>query len=1111
VAGGTERLGGSIEPLEPRRLLASLSGLHPAIQGRVFVDSDSNSAYTAGEELQGVSIELYQDDGDGVFERGTGDAQVGAATTTDATGIYCFDDLNGALGYFVYQPAQTVGSETLAEISSSLVQPGLPDLLIDDFENPGSEPEDADELIAGPPPEDTKTVTKMQLDETHVLGRERDLFAQFDSGSGEFILRVDRFDASVLQFSTTGGVAGNFNVTWDGEDTDASNVAINLNGRDLTEAGVNTGLGLQLGVDPAGATDVVIRLYQGNSATFSEASAPIPVTDGSAQGYLFIPFSSFTGTVLPTDVDAIQLIIETNPSADGEIASIGAVGPKTADFLNATGTDLSITKTTPAPTVTPGSQVQYTITVANNGPSDVTGATVQDSFDTTRLSSISYTSAATGTVSGNTSGTGDISDTVDMAAGSSVVYTVTAIVLPDAAGNLVNTATVDHPDDTNATNDSATVTNPLRPRADLSVAKSDGVTTVADGATVTYQIDVTNNGPSNVVGATVVDTFPSGLTNVSYTSTTMGGTVTGNTSGTGNISDTVNMALGSSIRYTVTATVDANGATQISNSAAVSVPAGTDDSDPTNNTAQDVDDVTDEFDLALTKTDNTTTAVPGQTVQYVIEVSNSGPTNVTAANVTDNFPAALTNVTYTTQIVSGTVTGLPANGTGNINHTLNLSAGSLVRYTVNATVSANATGALVNTATVTANPAGPTETNTQNNSETDTDLLQPNVDLAITKTAASATVARGGTVNYTIVVRNNGPSNVLDAPVTDTFPNTLTGVSFTSTATGGASGNTLNGTGNISDMLDLPVGAQVTYAVQGTVAQSAQGQIANTANVAAPTGVVDTNNANNTSLANVTISDVAADLSITKTDNRTNVTGGQQLTYTITVTNNGPDAVTGARIQDTFNSDFTNVTFTSTATNGATGNTASGQNGIDDTVNMPANSTIVYTVNAQVVENTDDDEIVNTASVTAANVNDPNTANNTSTDTDTVDAALAQLSGFVYLDADNDGVFDANETPLSGVTINLRRNNAQVSTATTDASGAYSFDDLDPGTYDVVEVQPALFSDGRETVGGGIGSTTQNDTFSVPLAAGDNATGLNFGERTRQPSKRDLLASSFRG
>ncbi|MEZ6115191.1 MAG: SdrD B-like domain-containing protein [Pirellulaceae bacterium] len=1355
----------SLESLEHRRVLAS-STVGPAITGMVFKDDDNNLAYTAGEEIANATVQLYLDDGDGIFEQGTDDVQVGVDQLTDVNGEYCFDNLDGTASYFVFQPGQTIGSVSLAAMTSSLVTPGDVDLLIDSFET--------NQVVTATSPAPASDGSTLQLtDETEIIGRERDLFAALTSGAGEVDLRVNAFGLDVLQFDSSSGVVGQSVVTWDGIDNDSNPTpTMGLGGRDLTNGGVNTGLAFRLGIDPTGAGETVtVSLFQGGFGNVSTASGAIPVTDGTASGYLFIPFSDFVGPVTPDNVDAIQLEIGSGiSSADGQIDVIGVIGPKQADFNNPAGSDLAVTKTNNLTSVVPGEQITYEIVVSNLGPANVIGANFTDDF-TAQFTNPSYTSVVnSGTVTGNTaSGTGNIDDTLDMTAGSSVTYTVTGTVAPNASGTLDNTAIVRPGNgmlDLDGTNNAATDSDPLVPTVDLTITKDDGVTEVDSGGSLTYQIVVTNNGPSDVVGATITDTFPTELDNVAYTSTTTG-TVAGNTaSGSGSISDTVDMTVGSTITYTVTADVLPSARTSVTNTATVSAPNGTVELDDTNNTATDIDTVNSPVDLQITKTDNVTNVVSGETLTYQIVVTNNGPSSVTGAVISDAFPAELTNVSYTstttgtvagntssgtgsildtvdmtvgssiTYTVTGTVTSsaqgdvtntatvdppndttetnvdnnsatdidtiinqidleivksnstdtvqaggqvnyqivvtnngpsdafnaqiddaLPANltnvsytstttgtvsgntasgsgnisdtvdmtvgstityavtatvvdgatgtientatvtpssanietdpdnntssetdtipeifdlaivktngvtevtpgetltyqitvsnegtaavsgatvadsfpssltnvsftstttggasgntasGSGNISDTVNLPVGSTIVYSVSGTVSPSATGQISNTATV-ASPTSVTETNLDNNSSTHIDTLTPEVDLVITKTDNVTTVVPGESVTYDIVVRNQGPSTVTGATVSDTFPATLTNVSFTSSVTGTASGNTSSGTGNISDTVTMAPGSEIRYTVTATVVSSATGTLVNTATVTAPNGVTETNSANNSSTDTDTLTP-QVDLRITKTDNKTNVSPGDTSTYTIVVTNNGPSDAPGTRIQDTFPADLTNVSFTSTASGGATGN-SSGNGSLNETVSMPSGSSITYTVTTTVVGDPDNDQISNTATVTAGStVTETNTSNNTATDVDTIDLALASITGKVYLDNNRNGTFDSGDDPISGVEVILEQNGAEVDRVLTDANGNYLFDQLQPGTYTVSEVQPTAFLDGEEEVTGSIGAVAADDVFSVELQAGETATGLNFGESTRRISKRDLLASSF--
>jgi uncharacterized repeat protein (TIGR01451 family) len=140
-------------------------------------------------------------------------------------------------------------------------------------------------------------------------------------------------------------------------------------------------------------------------------------------------------------------------------------------------------------------------------------------------------------------------------------------------------------------NNSATDSDTLAPQADLSITKTDGVTAVTAGGTVTYTITASNAGPSTATGATVADTLPAALTGATWTCAGAGGG-TCTTSGSGNINDTVNLPVGGSVTYTVTATLSAAATGTLSNTATVAAPGGVVDPAPGNNSATDSDTIT---------------------------------------------------------------------------------------------------------------------------------------------------------------------------------------------------------------------------------------------------------------------------------------------------------------------------------------------------------------------------------------------------------------------------------------------------------------------------------------------------------------------------------------
>jgi uncharacterized repeat protein (TIGR01451 family) len=388
-------------------------------------------------------------------------------------------------------------------------------------------------------------------------------------------------------------------------------------------------------------------------------------------------------------------------------------------------------------------------------------------------------------------------------------------------------------------------------------------------------------------------------------------------------------------------------------------------------------------DLSIQKSDGVATAVPGGTVSYQIQVLNPiGGDPVTGATVADTFPAILT-CTWTCTPSAGS--SCTAAGSGNINDTVDIIAGGNVTYSANCAIDPSATGTLTNTATVTA----ASDPNTGDNSATDEDTLTPQADLAITKTDGVASVTAGGSTTYTITASNAGPSNAPGANVADTFPADLT---CTWTCAGAGGGTcTAAGAGNINDTVNLPTGGSVTYTASCTISGAATGTLANTATVTAPAGVADGNPANNSATDTDTITPLQADLSITKTDGVASVAPGGSVTYTIVASNGGPGGATGATVADTFPADLT-CTWTCVGAGGGTC-TAAGAGNINDVVNLPSGGSVTYTASCT-VSGAANGTLSNTATVTSpAGVADPDPADNSATDTTTVTALGANVSG----------------------------------------------------------------------------------------------------------------------
>src|SRR5437899_1114888 len=101
--------------------------------------------------------------------------------------------------------------------------------------------------------------------------------------------------------------------------------------------------------------------------------------------------------------------------------------------------------------------------------------------------------------------------------------TLTGTIDPNATGSITNTVTVAPPNgvaDSNPSNNTASDTDTLTPQADLAIAKDDGKTSAVPGASDTYTITVTNDGPSTVNSVDVADTLPATLLNPVFSAST---------------------------------------------------------------------------------------------------------------------------------------------------------------------------------------------------------------------------------------------------------------------------------------------------------------------------------------------------------------------------------------------------------------------------------------------------------------------------------------------------------------------------------------------------------------------------------------------------------------
>ncbi|MFO7652392.1 MAG: DUF11 domain-containing protein [Candidatus Krumholzibacteriia bacterium] len=681
----------------------------------------------------------------------------------------------------------------------------------------------------------------------------------------------------------------------------------------------------------------------GSLASGADATLVLEVTvDVGASGRTIVN----TATVANVDQP------DSDPGNDSDTATIRPT-PQQAD--------LALTKSASHETVDEGGQIVYTVSVRNNGPQNATGVVVTDELPATLELQSANPSGAYDAQTGlwTVGGIGE---------SQTATLTLTAAVKTGTSGlEIVNTAAVtalDQADEVPA-NDSDSVTILVNP-VDLQIAKSVSNEAPAEGASIFYTVRVTNHGPGAATSVRVRDQLPDGVSYTSYAASR--GTYNPQTS----LWNLGALAADATATLILNVTVDAGTTGQtIFNTASV---ANVDQVD--SNPANDSDTVTIEparqrADLAVTKTASRNAVDEGGQFVYTVTVRNNGPQDATGVVVTDELPAGL-------ELVSATPSGAYDAQAGRWMVGTVANSGTA---TLSLTVAANAGTSgleIVNTAVVTALD----QLDGVPGNDSDSVTIRVNtVDLQISKSVDDAAPLEGATVSYTVRVTNDGPGGATSVQVGDQLP---AGVSYASHSASQGSYTAQSGQWSVGPLASE---AEATLVLAATVDVGTSGQtIVNTASVT-DVDQVDSNPANDSDTATISPDRQLADLALTKTASPASVDEGGQITYTVTVRNDGPQTATTIFVADDLPSE---VNYTSSSVTRGVFDPAAGRWAIGSLA-IGASATLTIDVTAR--SGTSGQTIENTASVVALDQADDNPSNDSdaaSVLVNTVDLRLAK-------------------------------------------------------------------------------------------------------------------------
>jgi|GEM_PF-6411540 len=580
----------------------------------------------------------------------------------------------------------------------------------------------------------------------------------------------------------------------------------------------------------------------------------------------------------------------------GVTATVRAITPPT------------VSKSFAATSIQTGSPSTLTITITNvDTATALTGVQLTDNLPTgVRV----FTSPAATTSCGGTFAPVALDTSLTLtggsiAAGSTCTLTVQVTGDPGTYVNTIPAGGLTSDQGGNVT--PATANLEIGGTVSLSTTKS-GSATGINGGTATYTVTFSNN-TAFAVPVAIADSLGS----YSAFAWTCSGTNVAcpAASGSGSISATLTMPANSTLTYSVTATLPQTG-TSITNTSTIGVAPGNPIyTEPPgqlgDNTASAPTTMTRSSNITITKTDGVTQVTAGLTTNYIVTVTNGGPSAAIGALVRDLPGAglALQSVacsTATSGAVCPSAAGVTlANLTGS-GIAVDLPATGSLAFSVVALINPGVTGSVTNTASV----SHPDSNGGTPQTATDTDTVAVVAGLQIAKSDGVTSVVAGTNTTYSISVTNGGPSTINGAVVKDVAGVGLTLLSVTcGSASGGAvcpapASVTVAALAGAGITINLPVTAAppgpsipsgMVFTVVARVDPAQTANVTNTATITEPGGqpipAVDTDTVTQ-----------SADISVTKVAVTPSVAVGTPARFDITVRNAGPSSVTGVVVRD---------------------------------------------------------------------------------------------------------------------------------------------------------------------------------------------------------------------
>jgi len=296
-------------------------------------------------------------------------------------------------------------------------------------------------------------------------------------------------------------------------------------------------------------------------------------------------------------------------------------------------------------------------------------------------------------------------------------------------------------------------------------------------------------------------------------------------------------------------------------------------------------------DLAVIKTADNTSVLPGDFITFTLTVTNNGPSTAVNPVLVDNIPSQIRDVVYSTD------DGVTWNTWSGSWFLPDLKPSETTTILLQGQVQLFARDSFVNTTSVFSDITDP---DTTDNTSDITITITESADLSVVKSASPSPVGTGDILTYTLLVSNAGPSDADNVIVEDVVSDDIENPVYS------LDGSVWQPWENPLSLGMIPRSSVTTILIRGIVSGTATGSIVNTAAVASDTPDPNLDNNISTVITPIEVPpDIEADLAITKTAYST-IISGHEIEYTIKIDNLGPNSAEDTVLVDAIPAEILN-------------------------------------------------------------------------------------------------------------------------------------------------------------------------------------------------------------